>query len=129
MIAMTQEQLRQLANANKYVYAYLTHSSGNDLRMMDCPEIFADWINLPAVDAKNILTEIMAEEISDGTYDGWLDELLSVVQPCQHCGYIEDANAWHYEGCTIMEDPMTMWHLNKMHEQRMEIKKLKEMIE
>ena len=47
---------------------------------------------------------------------------------CKWCGYIEDASAWHYEDCPIMDDPMTTWHINKIHEQQIVIKKLKEMI-
>ena len=45
--------------------------------------------------------------------------------PCKFCGYIEDASAWHYEDCIIMDDPMTMWHINAIHELRMEIKHLR----
>jgi hypothetical protein len=27
-------------------------------------------------------------------------------KPCQWCGYYEDADAWHYEGCPVFDDPM-----------------------
>jgi hypothetical protein len=54
---------------------------------------------------------------------------MSDKQPCQQCGYIEDASAWHYEDCIIMEDPMTMWHITKIHEQRLEINRLKRQYE
>jgi hypothetical protein len=80
---ITQEQMKQLANANKYVFTYLTTTGTNESMkwwpLMFCPETFDTWINLSEDYAKQVLIEIVTDEIGDETYGGWLDEVLDNI--------------------------------------------------
>jgi hypothetical protein len=68
------EHLHRLSTANKYVYAYLTYGSKKQIHY--CPEIFSDWIGLSEEKARSVLLEIVADDVSDGTYEGQYDEVL-----------------------------------------------------
>tara|TARA_Y100000310_G_scaffold329719_1_gene400094 strand:- start:10641 stop:11003 length:363 start_codon:yes stop_codon:yes gene_type:complete len=46
---------------------------------------------------------------------------------CKWCKYFEDANAWHYEDCPIMDDPMVTFHIHKNYEMQKEVKRLQKL--